>query len=156
MKQNSEIINSRVGINLDSNRKEWSTHQNFDVMYTLVYQAMEIAGVAQKMPAPVYMNKRGDIVSSEKEAYGEPVQYDVNHSDYIVFVDEVGTNTNMKDDNRVGGERVIALVGEDAKETVSVSDHHYTTLGLQPETADQSCARLSSRLLKSRRTTSWE
>ena len=57
------------------------------------------------------MNRNGDIVMSAKEALGMKVTHQVKHPEYILFVDEVGNNTNMKDDGKVGGERLIKEKG---------------------------------------------
>ena len=87
-------------------RKEWSSYQNFSRMYDLVYKQMDEAGVLEDLEEPVWMNLAGDIVNSEAEAFGEKVSQTVKHPDYVLFVNEVGNNTNMKDDGCVGGERL--------------------------------------------------
>ena len=50
------------------------------------------------------MNREGDIVMSAEAALGMKATHLVKHSEYMLFVDEVGNNTNMKDDGKFGGE----------------------------------------------------
>ena len=40
-------------------------------MYDLVYEAMEIAGVAKKLPEPEWHNEKGEKVRSKSETVGE-------------------------------------------------------------------------------------
>ena len=57
------------------------------------------------------------------------VTHQVNHPDYILFVYEVGNNTNMKDYGKVGGERLLKEKGQKAKITAATSYAHFTVLG---------------------------
>ena len=50
------------------------------------------------------MNREGVIVMSVEKALCMKFTYRVNHPEYMIFLDEVGNNTNMKDDGKVGGE----------------------------------------------------
>ena len=108
MKRNNNQINSQIPGNIAANRKQWSTYPNFAKCYDLVYDQMEKAEVTVKLPEPILMNEKGDIVFTVEEAYGLPVDLDLIHLDYNLFVDKVGNNTNMKDDGRVGAKKIVA------------------------------------------------
>ena len=41
---------SKRGVQFGHNRSEWCKHNNFKIMYDLVYESTEIAGVAEKLP----------------------------------------------------------------------------------------------------------
>ena len=97
-------------------------------------------GCAVKLPEPVIMNVKRDVVFTLEEAYGLPVHHDLIYDDYTLFVDKVGTNTNLKDDSRVGGEKTIVGNKGAAKETVAINNLHCTTLGLPPQQVCPSCA----------------
>ena len=44
---------------------------------------------------------------SAEKCIGVEVTHQVKHHEYMLFVDEVRKNTNMKDDGKVGGERFL-------------------------------------------------
>jgi hypothetical protein len=117
-------------------RKEWSSYLNFSHMYDLVYEQMDQAGVLGDLEEPVWMNLDGKIVSSEAESFGEKVSKSVKHPDYVLFVDEVGNNTNMKDDGCVGGERLLKARGQTAEVTAATSEAHFTVLGFTAATGE--------------------
>jgi hypothetical protein len=75
------------------------------------------------------MNLAGEIVNSEEEAFGQQVRKTVKHPDYVLFVDKVGNNTNMKDNGHVGGERLLKGKGQMAEVTAATSEAHFTVLG---------------------------
>ena len=140
-KRNKEKLDAGVAIAQAACRKEWSSYLNFSRMYDLVYEQMDEAGVLQDLEEPVWLNLAGEIVASEAEAFGEKVTQTVKHPDYVLFVDEVGNNTNMKDDGRVGGERLLKGRGETAEVTAATSEAHFTVLGFTAATGEpEMCA----------------
>jgi hypothetical protein len=134
--RNKDKLDSGVAIAQAACRKEWSSYLNFSQMYDLVYEQMNQAGVLEDLEVPVWMNLAGEIVSSEAEAFGERVSQVVKHPDYVMFVDEVGNNTNMKDDGRIGGERLLKGKGQTAEVTAATSDAHFTVLGFTAATGE--------------------
>ena len=73
-------------------------------MYNLVYDRMKEARIIEALDEPVWMNPKGEIVMSEEEVLVMNFTHRLKHPEYMLFVDEVGNNTNMKDDGKVGGE----------------------------------------------------
>ena len=65
---------------------------------------MKEARILEALDEPVWMNLEVDIVMSTEEALGMKVTHRVKHPEYMVCVDEIGNNNNMKDDGKVGGE----------------------------------------------------
>ena len=59
---------------------------------------------------------------SAEEALGMKVAHQVNHPEYMLFLDEVGNNTNMKDYGKVGGGQLFKEKGQKAKITAATSD----------------------------------
>ena len=56
--------------------------------------------------------------------------HELIHPDYVLFVDEVGNNTNMRDDGQIGGTKYLGVVkGQSAKLTSSCADARWTLLG---------------------------
>ena len=95
-------------------------------MYNLVYDRMKESRILEALDEPVWMNSEGDIVISVEEAHGMKVTHRVKHPEYMIFVDEVGNNTNMKDDGKVGGEQLLKEKGQRAKITAATSDANFT------------------------------
>jgi hypothetical protein len=103
-------------------------------MYDLVYEQMDQAGVPEELEEPVWMNLAGEIVSSEAESFGEKVSKILENPKYILFVDEVRNNTNMKDNGHVGGEWLLKARGQTAEVTAATSEAHFTVLGFTAAT----------------------
>ena len=72
-------MDADTGVSQDLCHKEWSTYQNFDRMYTLVYAVMEEAQLLSKLYHPVWMNVAGYQVETEEEAVGKKVTHVVKH-----------------------------------------------------------------------------
>jgi hypothetical protein len=120
----------------DVSRHEWATYENIEKMYNLVYQEMVCAGVAEYLDSPVWCDKEGNDVDNENGAFGKEVDVKITHPDYILFVDETGSNTNMKKDGHRGGTRVIAEKGFNGESLAVTSDIHYTSLGFTAATGE--------------------
>jgi hypothetical protein len=134
--RNKHRLDDGVPVAQAACRKEWSSYLNFSRMYDLVYEQMDQAGVLEDLEDPVWMNLAGEIVSSEAESFGEKVSKILKHPQYVLFVDEVGNNTNMKDDGRVGGERLLKARGQTAEVTAATSEAHFTVLGFTAATGE--------------------
>ena len=87
-------------------RKEWSLYLNFPQMYNLVCKQIDEAGGLEDWEKPVWTNLAGEIVNLEAEMFGEKVSKILKHPEYVLFVDEAGKNTNMKDDDCIGGKQL--------------------------------------------------
>ena len=103
-------------------------------MYTLVYDWMKEARILEALDEPVWMNCKGEIVMSAEEALGMKFTYRVKNPEYMIFVDKVVNNTNMKYDGNVGGERLLKEKPQKAKITAATSDAHCTVLGFTDAT----------------------
>jgi hypothetical protein len=119
----------RRGVQFGHNRSEWCKYDNFHNMYEPIYAAMEFAGVASKLEVPEWQNEFGEPVRSKSEAVGEKVEYTITHSGHILYVDEVGNNTNQRDDGHKGGQKYVLARGSHRRTGCSTSDAHWTTIG---------------------------
>ena len=61
--------------------------------------------VARKLDIPIMYDINGNEVTDKALMYGLPTQYEITNPQNIIFVDETGKNTNMKEDKGVGGKR---------------------------------------------------
>jgi hypothetical protein len=56
-------------------------------MYDVIYDEMVGAGFASVRDAPVFLDRSGNIVE-EEDKFGEAVDVEIVHPDYILFGDE--------------------------------------------------------------------
>ena len=98
-------------------------------MYDAVYNELADAGVAVKMEGDgKWLDFLGHEVTKEK-AFGRNCTHKLTHPDHFIFVDEVGSNTNMTKDGNKGGEKLACERGTTPHQQVICSDTHFTTLG---------------------------
>ena len=71
-----------------------------------------------------------NVVINKNDAVGLPAKNNFIHLDYLVFVDKVGNNTNMKYGKRIEEERMWASSMDTTKEIVIMNNLHYTVLRL--------------------------
>jgi hypothetical protein len=103
-KRHSHLLERKKGHKFSKDRAEWSIYHNFVQMYDEVYEAMEHAGVAQKLPEPMWVDENQEI-TEETNAFGRKATHLLIRPDYVVFVDEVGCNTSQEGDGARGGEK---------------------------------------------------
>jgi len=122
----------------DVKRNTWVTYENFSNMYDNIYASLIDAGVARRLPEKVRRNRSGTIVADDDEdAFGFPSDIEIIHPEWILFVDEVGVNTNQKEDGSIGGEKHIVPVDDpDARMTGATTDIHFTVLVFQAATGE--------------------
>ena len=114
---------------LDINRANWATYANISKMYDLIYPKMVESGVATKLDTPIWMDQDGNTVQKDDpKRFGDIVEYVITQPQYVLFVDEVGSNTNMKKDKRQGGKRKISIKGQASSYQGSTGDTHYTVM----------------------------
>ena len=56
-------------------KSEWCKYSNFKQMYNLLYKAIHMTGVAEKLSEPEWQNEYGQKVSCESESIGEKIRY---------------------------------------------------------------------------------
>jgi hypothetical protein len=134
-KRHSHLLERKKGHKFSKDRAEWSIYRNFVQMYDEVYEAMEHAGVAQKLPEPMWVDEKQQI-TEEANAFGRKATHLLIRPDYVVFVDEVGCNTSQEGDGARGGEKKIVSRGTVAKETATTNCNHFTVLGFTAGTGE--------------------
>jgi hypothetical protein len=114
-------------------------------MYDEVYDAMEKAGVAEKLSEPMWVDEK-QLITEKENAFGQQETHLLIHPEYVIFVDEVGCNTSQEGDGARGGEKKIIVRGTVAKETVTTNNNHFTVLGFTAATGEPvMCAIIVSR-----------
>jgi len=66
-------------------------------MYDQIYDKMVSAGIAVPLPSAICMDIHGNVVDCQcSTAFELPVEYSLAHPDHLLFLDEMGINTNQK------------------------------------------------------------
>jgi len=94
-KQHKTQFNSGKGHKFSCNREDWCKYDNFLNMYKCIYDKMLLASVAAKIEVPVYMDREGSVVSTEK-GFGRKCTHKLVHPDMCFVFDETGGNACMK------------------------------------------------------------
>jgi hypothetical protein len=129
MKRNKDKLRSKRGKRFELNRDKWQTYTNFKLMYEDHEEEMIDAGVAEKLPTPVWMNAKGDVCA-EVDAVGCKVQTNLIRPDLCIVMDEVGANTSQINDGHVGGTRYVVGKDKEARQLSTKKDKRFTCLGL--------------------------
>ena len=82
-------------------------------MYRGVYNTILDVKVAISMYESEYsfINRSRREVNTEEETAGHQINHNLSHPQYVLFGDEVGTDTNQVDDGNNGGQCYISIKG---------------------------------------------
>ena len=130
MKRNEDKLTCMRGHSFSLDRDSWSTYQNMNAMYDMIEACLIDCGIAEKID-PIWVDKEGKEVVSEEDAYGCKCTIRIIHPDYMLCVDEVGSNIDMTGDGHAGGELYISVAKKGPPQIkISTKNKHWTTLGL--------------------------
>ena len=88
-------------------------------MYDAIYSELILTGIAKKYD--------GD--GQYKDALGRKCKYYLTPPEYLLFIDEVVSNTNMANDKNKGGKQLACEIGTVPRQQASTSDVHFIVLG---------------------------
>lgn len=115
----------------DNKRHTWCTYEHFSNMYDSAYESMVKCGVAEKVSTAIMYDKEGKEVDNPNLMHGLPSMYRMLKPENCLFVDETGSNTNMKEDGHIGGRQYVLpqenYDGESGT-TGLTTDLHFTVL----------------------------
>jgi hypothetical protein len=103
-------------------------------MYDVIYDKFVDAGVACVRDTTVFLDRAGNTVA-EEDQYGEAVNLEITHADYILFGDETGCNTSQKKDGHEAGTKCIVERGTVPKTSSVTNDHWFNTFPSQRQAA---------------------
>ena len=63
--------------------------------------------IAAKLDMVVWLDKAGNIVKTEKQAFGQKLKNILLHPNKLLFIDEVGSNTSQAKDGHCGGKKFL-------------------------------------------------
>ena len=75
----------------------------FESIYNHVYEQMVAAKVAAKLEDEAMHDDDSNLTKNRREMVGRKSKFKLKHHKNILFVDETGCNTNLKQDGRLGG-----------------------------------------------------
>jgi hypothetical protein len=105
--------------------------------YNLIYNELILSGVAVKISRNQYYNLKGEMLLSVDGIFGKPTDIELVAPYYhLLFVDEYGSNTDMKKDKQQGRQRLIAEKGFCGTKEAITTDLHYTVMGFTAATGE--------------------
>jgi len=129
LSRNKHLIRAKKAVKFDTKRAEWCTYLNLEEMYDEVYSHLVSTNLAVKHEEAVWRNEAGDVVFCEKEAMGLKSPYELIHPGWLVFVDEVGSNTSQAKDGAIGGQTYLCSRDGRPQQRAATKDAHFTVLG---------------------------
>jgi hypothetical protein len=91
-------------------------------MYDEIYQNLCNAG------EPLWRDENGEVVEEHK-AHGLASHCELIHLDWLLFIDECGSNTLQTKDGQVGGQRFLCSIDGRPQQCATTKDAHFMVLG---------------------------
>jgi hypothetical protein len=129
MRRNNHLIRAKKAVKFDNKRAMWCNYLNMHKMYEEIYKNLCTNGLAVAYPEPLWRNEKGEVVEEEEKAFRMKSKYELIHPDWLLFVDEVGSNTSQSKDERVGGQTYLCSIDGRPQLHASTKDAHFTVLG---------------------------
>jgi hypothetical protein len=76
------------------------------------------------------LNRCGDRVKTEEEAFGSKIGVDITHLKWILFGDEVGTEINQKENGQIAGTNYCVGKGTRANMKSNINGGRFTAIDL--------------------------
>ena len=67
MKRNGHKVNAKKGVKFDCKHADWCTYSNFKLMCNETDKEMVKGGIAEDFDEEMWLNKKGNIVASDKK-----------------------------------------------------------------------------------------
>jgi hypothetical protein len=78
------------------------------MMYDDVYAMMAKAGVTKELDEWVHQDRQGNsAIEDDPKRYGWKTKHVLTHPERVLFINEVGANTNQKQDIHIGGIKLV-------------------------------------------------
>jgi hypothetical protein len=106
MKQNGHLVRAKKAVKFDTKRSEWCSYANMEEMYNKEHNSLVTAGLAVKHDEPVWRSAASNIVP-EEIMFGCKSTFELIHPEWLVFVNEVGSNTSQTKDGNIGGQTYL-------------------------------------------------
>jgi len=137
-RRHKEVLNTGKGTRQHSVRREWCTYHNFEDMYQRVYEQLVLSGIAKHLPENehFWVDTAGCRVDSENKAAGHKCTMEMKHPDYLLFGDEVGSDTAQDGDGHIGGKTYITIGNRRIELASSKSSNRFTLIDLTAANGD--------------------
>ena len=132
MRRHAKILSSGKGKRKHNARLNWTSYDNIETMYELLYEQMVEAKIAVHLPEEdhYWVDKKGNIVDSEDKAAGHKCTIKLIHPEWLLFGDEVGTDIAQDEDGHIGGQTYLSYNGRKIELTSSKASGRFTVMGL--------------------------
>ncbi len=138
MQRQKKVLSSCKGSRKHNARQDWTTYDNIETMYDLVYEQMVDAGIAHHLPEEEHysVDEAGKVVNSSEESAGHKCKIKLTHPEWLLFGDEVGTDTAQDEDGHIGGQTYLSYCGRKIELTSSKASGRFTLMGLTAASGD--------------------
>jgi hypothetical protein len=133
----NEIVTKR-GEKFALNRHDWTTFENIQQMYDVIYDELVDARVALALSEPIFTDMHANVVD-ESCRFGLAQYITISSPNYILFADESGFSTSQKKDGHVGGQKLVVERGTVPQTMASTTDQKFTMLPFTSATGEAVC-----------------
>ena len=135
LKRHRHIIQMKTGTKFPIDRSRWSKKVYIEEMFSKIYDNLVECKLAKRLQVPVSKDRDGNVVESDKQ-FGEKCDIEITHPQWILFGDETGCNTCMRDDGNYSGTKYVVPVGSTPRKKVVCTDHRFTLFPLVAATGE--------------------
>jgi hypothetical protein len=81
------------------------------------------------------MDRYGNIINKDSK-FGEAIDLEITHPNWILFGDKTGYNTSQKKDGHKAGTKYIVVLGQVLRTSCVTTDHRFTLLSITLASGD--------------------
>lgn len=118
------MLVSKTPVKFSNDRTKWTHYGSIEDIVDRVYHTMAECGVAEIVPnefETIVIEATGEVIKKQK--------YRLTHPERTIYVDEMGSNTNMKERGNRKQTRVLVEPSSEAKQDCSTSNNKFTVMG---------------------------
>jgi hypothetical protein len=114
------------------------SYNNIEQMYELVYKQIVEAGIGHHLPEDqhYWVDKAGKVVDTGEQAAGKKCTIELTYPEWLLFGDEVETDTAQDGDGHIGGQTYLSYGGRKIELTSSKASGRFTLMGLTAASGD--------------------
>ncbi len=122
----NEIVTKR-GDKFALNRHDWTTFENIQQMYDVIYDELVNVQVAFALSEPIFTDMHANVVD-ELCCFGLAWSITISPPHYILFADKSGFSTSQKKDGHISGQKFVVERGTVPQTMASTTDQKFTML----------------------------
>jgi hypothetical protein len=138
LKRHEDEIVTKRGKKCALNRHDWTTFENIQQMYDVIYDELVDARVACGLSEHIFTDMHANVVD-EPRRFGLAQSIAISSANYILFADESGFSASQKKDGHVGGQKLVVERGTVPQTMASTTDQKFTMLPFTSASGEAVC-----------------